>query len=58
MCSREQKELMQSKRKRQKRMTEAGVDDVIVLTYDVTACVCVHFHLCVIKCLRRRRREC
>lgn len=32
-------------------MSEASVDDVIVLTYDVTACMCVNVHASVLICV-------
>ena len=32
-------------------MSEASVDDVIVLTYDVTACMCVNVHASVFICV-------
>lgn len=44
---------MQSKREKTNRMTmaKASVDDVIVLTYDVTACMCVNVHESVFICV-------
>lgn len=41
------------KEKRRNRMTmsEASVNDVIVLTYDVTACMCVNVHASVLICV-------
>lgn len=51
LCSREQKVADAIKEKRRNRMTEASVDDVIVLTYDVTACMCVNVHASVFICV-------
>lgn len=55
LCSREQKRADAIKEKRRNRMTmsEASVDDVIVLTHDVTArvCVCVNVHASVLICV-------
>ena len=40
-----------NQREKMNRMSEASVDDVIVLTYDVTACMCVNVHASVFICV-------
>lgn len=39
-------------------VSEASVGDVIVLTYDVTACMCVHVHASVLVCVPVRVTFC
>lgn len=39
------------KRRNRMTMSEASVDDVIVLTYDVTTCMCVNVHASVLICV-------
>lgn len=39
-------------------VSEASVGDFIVLTYDVTACMCVHVHASVLVCVPVRVTFC